>query len=382
MSGMEHENKNTYTTTGYQSYQPEKSPKDNPKRSRVTIINNWLKKHKNIVLVTLIVISSALGAGTWYLFSSLKYEALAGVVTIQATEKKYYSKLTGLETNEEDMKRPVTAVMVENSPQARPQSGIKEAGVVYESVAEAGITRFLLVYKEAKPQIIGPVRSVRPQFASWVAPYDAGLAHVGGSDIPLAKLRSGKIKDLDQFYSPGAYTRSNNRRAPHNLYTSDEKLQALNRAKKYNQSLFEAFSRAKKENPKVTPDAKNIVVPVSTGLFSTSYSWDQATNSYFRSVGGKPHVDREQGQIAPKTVIAMRVPHNIIRDSNGYSYPEVNGSGEAWVFQNGTVAQINWEKPNDAAQIKFTDKSGKSFELNAGQTWIAAIKPSAIPSWN
>ena len=103
---------------------------------------------------------------------------------------KYYSTLTGsLVKDEAESKQAVTGVMIENSPEARPQSGIKEAGVVFESVAEGGITRFLLVYQESKPSVIGPVRSVRPQFASWVAPFDAGLAHVGGSDIPLKKLR-------------------------------------------------------------------------------------------------------------------------------------------------------------------------------------------------
>src|SRR5690606_9454884 len=75
---------------------------------------------------------------------------------------KYYSPLTGeLVANESDQTAPVTAVMIENSPDARPQSGLKDAGVVYEAIAEGGITRFLAIYQNKKPELIGPVRSLR-----------------------------------------------------------------------------------------------------------------------------------------------------------------------------------------------------------------------------
>ena len=77
----------------------------------------------------------------------------------------------------------------------------------------------------------------------------------------------------------------------------------------------------------------------------------------------------------------MQVPHDVIRDSNNYSYPNVIGSGKAWLFQNGTVAQINWSKAGDNDQIKFTDTTGKNVELNRGQTWISLIKPDKTPSW-
>ena len=192
---------------------------------------------------------------------------------------------------------------------------------------------------------------------------------MGGSDIPLGKLRSGQIKDLDQFFNAGAYTRVTNRAAPHNVYTTDEKLQALNRAKNYNSSNFTSWKRKKKEAPAETPTATNINIPVSTGIFAVSYTWDQATNTYLRNVGGAPQTDRELGQIAPKVVIAMQVPHDVIRDSNGYSYPDANTSGKAWVFQDGTFSEVNWRKADDKAQISFTDTAGKEVEREA--CWVS-----------
>ncbi len=365
----------------FESYQPHQQPLDHPKGRRVKQINAWLHRHRKLVLGILIAIIILIGGSIIYLFQNLKFASIPSVTIKKNVDEKIYSPLTGLEVNEADSKRPVTGVMVENSPEARPQSGIKDAGVVFESVAEGGITRFLLLYQEARPAQIGPVRSVRPQFASWVAAFDAGLAHVGGSDIPLGKLRSGQIKDLDQFFNAGAFTRVTNRAAPHNVYTTDEKLQALNRAKNYNSSTFTTWKRTKKEAPADAPTASSITVPVSTGVFAVSYSWDKASNSYLRSVGGAAHNDREQGQVAPKVVIVMQVPHDVIRDSNGYSYPDVNTSGKAWLFQNGTVSEINWKKASDKAQIMFSDAANKEVELNAGQTWITAIRPDRVPAW-
>ena len=364
----------------FESYQPTQ-PADKEQSGKVATINAWLKKHRVLVLVVLVTIMIAIGGGISYLFQQLEYDTAPPVSSYKKIDQKYYSELTGVEVQKEDLERPVTAVMIENSPDARPQSGLKDAGVVFESVAEGGITRFLVIYQEGRPELIGPVRSVRPQFASWVAAFDAGLAHVGGSDIPLKKLRSGQIKDLDQFFNAKTYTRVSNRAAPHNVYTSDEKLQALNQSKGYNSSNFTAWKRKAKETPSTSPNAKTIAIPISTGLFAVNYSWDQATNTYLRSEGGKPHLDREKGQLAPKVVIAMQVPHDVITDSNHYSYPNVIGSGKAWVFQDGTVSEITWSKASDKDQIVFKDTTGNPVQLEAGQTWITAIKPSTVPSW-
>lgn len=381
MRGKKQNEQNNFNK--YESYKPheEAEGKHKEKGHKTAKINAWLKKYRFLVLALLAVFTLALAGSIYYLFNTIDYSTTQVKSVKKKPIQKFYSPLTGAEVSEADSKRPVTAVMIENSPEARPQSGLKDAGVVFESVAEGGITRFMALFQEAKPSIIGPVRSVRPQFASWVAAFDAGLAHVGGSDIPLAKLRSGQIKDLDQFFNAGTYYRASNRAAPHNMYTSDEKLQKLNAAKGWTSSKFTPFARFKKQPEAQTPTARAINVPVSTGLFAVSYSWDQASNSYIRSQGGGVHNDREGGQITPKVVIVMQVPHDVIRDSNNYSYPNVIGSGKAWVFQNGTVAEITWSKASDTAQIVFQDTAGKPVELNAGQTWITAVRTDKVPSW-
>ena len=194
---------------------------------------------------------------------------LATTSLSKPAETKYYSPLTGVEVpNEAATKQAVTGIMIENSPDARPQSGLKQAGIVYEAIAEGGITRFLALYQEAKPRLIGPVRSVRMYYVDWVAPYNASVAHIGGSAAALAEVRNGNYRDIDQFFNAGSYWRASDRYAPHNVYTSFEKLDALNSAKGYNESSFTAWPR---QNGKASsaPDATSVAINFSSALFNT-----------------------------------------------------------------------------------------------------------------
>jgi hypothetical protein len=128
------------------------------------------------------------------------------------------SPLSGVQVSPDLAKRPVTGIMIENSPDARPQSGLQDAGVVYEAIAEGGITRFLALFQDSRPQYIGPVRSLRPYYIDFGWPYQAAIAHVGGSPDALTQIRSGSYRDLDQFFNSGTYSRINSRVAPHNVY--------------------------------------------------------------------------------------------------------------------------------------------------------------------
>src|SRR3954469_13189590 len=96
-------------------------------------------------------------------------------------DNRVAAPLTGLLIDPTLAKRPVTAIMIENSLDARPQSGLQDAGVVFEAIAEAGIKRFLELFQDTRPGYIGPVRSLRPYYIDFGWPYQAAIAHVGGS---------------------------------------------------------------------------------------------------------------------------------------------------------------------------------------------------------
>lgn len=285
----------------------------------------------------------------------------------------YYSHLTGEKvTDEAAITAPATAIMLENSPDARPQSGLKDAGVVYEAIAEGGITRFLALYQTAKPQLVGPVRSVRMYYVDWFAPYNASIAHVGGSASALAEVRNGSYRDLDQFFNAGTYWRATDRYAPHNVYTSFEKLDMLNAAKGYTKSEFTSFPRTDGK-PAEPRDATSIAINFSGPLYNTTYAYDAATNTYARSQAGAPHLDREAGQITPSVVVALRVNMSLVMEDGYREQIETSGSGEATVFQNGIATMASWHKADRSSPLTLTDQNGKDIPLVRGQTWIAAV---------
>jgi hypothetical protein len=298
-----------------------------------------------------------------------------------AAKPKYYSPLTGLEVPDQaTTKRQVTAIMIENSTAARPQSGIQPAGVVFEAIAEGGITRFLTLHQEDRPGLIGPVRSLRPYYIDWLAPFDAAVAHIGGSANALKEIRNGTYKDIDQFFNAQAYWRATDRVSPHNVYTSFDRLDDLNKKKGNTSSDFKPWPR-KIDRAVKSPTAKDISITVSGPIYNVAYAYDKAGNKYLRSVGGAAHNDREAGRIAPKVVIALKVPtHRGFED--GYrEQMTTSGSNTAYIFQDGIALEGLWRKPTAREQIEFYDKAGKPIALNAGQVWVTVIAPEKAVSW-
>lgn len=286
------------------------------------------------------------------------------------------SPLTGMQVSPKLAKRPVTAVMIENSLDARPQSGLQDAGVVFEAIAEGGITRFIALFQESTPQYIGPVRSVRPYFLDWAYPFNASIAHVGGSPQGLAEVRGG-MRDIDQFFNPGSYWRTSTRYPPHNMYTSFAKLDALNKAKGHKSSKFTPWER-KDEAPLKVPKVKSIDLAISSYYYNVHYAYNAKTNSYYRSEGGKPHVnlrsakDKTGRQLHPKVVVVMVMPYGFYPDGYHSKYGDT-GSGRAYIFQDGGITKGLWKKTSRGSQLKFITSGGTPIKLNAGQTWVTTL---------
>lgn len=343
--------------------------------------------------VAAIALILATGLGLLAMLATYKDPVLYDIplVNLKKPEpKKFYSPLTGSEVSDEaSTKRAVTAIMIENSPDARPQSGLKNSGVVFEAIAEGGITRFLVLYQQEQPTLIGPVRSVRPYYIDWLAPFNASVAHVGGSYNALQEVRNGQYRDIDQFFNAGTYWRSKDRYAPHNVYTNFERINELNTQKGYTSSEFTGFVRKatstsqqkKKGKQPALTKANTVQVTISSAPYNSSYTYDEATKLYNRSQAGAPHTDREEGQITPRVVIVMKVPTKIGFEDGYREQMTTIGSGEAFIFQNGTVQQVTWEKPDRKTQIRFIDSNKKDIPLEPGQTWITAVAPEKEISW-
>ncbi len=346
-----------------------------------TRIHTWSQTHKKATFALIGCGVLLISGTTAFLLSYQKPEPEQKQTIVAEPEPEpepvhYFSLLTGEEVaSEAAVTAPTTAIMIENSPDARPQSGLKGAGVVYEAIAEGGITRFLAIYQNNKPDLIGPVRSLRMYYVDWLAPYNASVAHVGGSHRALQEVRNGSYRDIDQFFNAGSYWRASDRYAPHNVYTSFDNLDALNKAKGYKQSKFTSFPRTDGK-PAAEPTARTVTINFSSPSYNTVYTYDKKNNRYLRSLGGAPHNDRESGRLAPSVVLALRVNMRSVFEDGYREQIDTTGSGSAVLFQNGVAKEVTWHKKSRSAPLLITDKAGKDIPLIRGQTWIAAVPNS------
>lgn len=354
----------------YRPYQPP-TPGKAPLWARLV---GFVRSHRVVSFAVVgVLFSIALGLGVYALINRQPSQPQAAKPKPPAPARTYYAPLTGQKVGDEAATtKPITAIMIENSPSARPQSGLKDAEVVYEAIAEGGITRFLALYQQHKPELVGPVRSLRMYYVDWLAPYNAGVAHVGGSAHALKEIRSGAYRDLDQFFNESSYWRASDRRAPHNVYTSFAKLDALTASKNYKQSNPTPLARATTKKA-AQPGATTITVTMSGPLYNSSWQYDAGANSYTRSQGGEPHTDREKGQISAQVVVVLKMDMNKIMEDGVREDYKTTGSGDAVVFMNGQAHEVTWAKGGRKAQLTFKDKNGAPFKLARGTTWITAV---------
>jgi hypothetical protein len=348
------------------------------------------KKQLIIIGLVLVVVLAGSGFSLDKLLTHTKPHNLVAT-TIKVTPAKpaatqpttVASTLTGLPVSPSVNNLPVTAVMIENSTNARPQSGLAQAGVVFEAVAEGGITRYMALYQDTSPGYVGPIRSVRPYYLQWALGFDAAVAHVGGSPEAIQDIQSWNAKDLDQYYNGSYYQRVNTRQSPHNVYTSIASLNALEKAKGYTASSYTGFAH-KTDNPAATPTATSINFNPSSSDFTDHYNYNHATNDYLRNVGGEPDMDVDQAgnetQVSPKVVIALVMQQGLEADGLHTTYGTI-GTGQAYIFQDGTVTSGEWQKTSNTAQITFTNTKGQVIALDAGQTWITIVGSSSDISY-
>ena len=362
-----------------------------PKKTKNLEIKPKTKKNHKTLIIFLVVLFVLVSAGTaiYFLMGPKIIEQNSSDSQIKtAADEIYYSKLTGREVNSNEVGIAATCIMIENSPEARPQSGLDQAGVVYEAIAEGGITRFMAIFQESKPQYIGPVRSLRMTYAEFAKPYHCSIAHVGGSDNALNLVRNNpEYRDIDQFFNDDSYWRISSRWAPHNVYTSFEALDELNINRGYVTSEFNGFSRVKPDTDTRSAEitASTIRIEMSGDLFNVVYDYDEDANNYKRSFAtGQTHEavneSGETTQLAPDVVIALETDA-VARPGSPYSDYRTVGGGNAYVFQNGTVTSAKWQRESVDSELKFIDESGEEVKLNRGQVWISIYPSNNSISW-
>lgn len=330
-------------------------------------------------------------------------------------------KYTKAEREIWEERRPM-AVVIENHLDSRPQSGLSKADVVYEVVAEGGITRFLAIFycdAAAEDVTIGPIRSARVYLVNWAAGYGPNplFVHFGGANNICGNCPGGvkpvgtvspKVMALEKLINMGwrhaqgnaldgganvsypAIKRDQTRLGEvsaweHSAIGSTDLLFKLGIERGFGYETkdgdpwtekFETW-RFKDESPANTPEAAEIKFGFWSNKpdYDVTWSYDSATNSYLRFNGGKPHVDWEYDnkQLSAKNIVIMFVKEEGPVDRELHMYYETIGKGKAIFFQNGQVLEGTWEKEDIDDRITFFDEDGAEMEFVRGKIWIEAL---------
>ncbi len=309
--------------------------------------------------------------------------------------------LNGMEAASADLvaRRPL-AVKVENDPAARPQSGLVDAEMVIEELVEGGVTRFICLFLAGESAVLGPNRSVRPCDIDILYHLQPLLICSGGAPQVLAMVRQSGLAFLEE--DAAHFWRDPKRPAPHNLYTSTERLRAYlaEQGDAFDRPTVsglafrtEAEVRAAREallsaagggegaaGPSLLPlefEVNQVAVAYGAGC-DVVYRYDPATNVYARILHGKPHTDKGTGaQVAPRNVIIqyVKLSPSGVKDVTGSDTPnlEVVGTGSCLVFSGGKVYGGTWKKPDRSSPTRYCFPDGSEIRLFPGQTWLHLI---------
>jgi hypothetical protein len=289
----------------------------------------------------------------------------------------YVSIYTGLGSMTESSK--AIAVMIGNTSEARPQSGLSLADVVYEIRVEGGITRLMAIFSSQFPQKVGPIRSIRIPFVQKVNEWKIGIVHYGGASTGLGDalglldqskpvIRYDGVKGINNEF----FFRSSDRSAPHNAYIKLEEAVIKAPTMKLTEKLL--FT----DEPIVGIEQLDFDI-VYESYYSINYRFDDKTLKYTRSINNEVQIDAYNDEIIQvKNVIVQSVSHRIVEDV-GYVLIDFKKSGNAEYFIEGIHSSGTWEYNSETKSTEYYDESGNSVKLRPGNTWIqVALKDTEI----
>lgn len=270
--------------------------------------------------------------------------------------------------------RPV-AIMVENHVDARPLSGVAAASLVFEAPVEGGITRLLAVFDPTRdvPEI-GPVRSARPYYLDWAEELDAVYVHVGGSPEALAKVATTGIRDLNQFFWDRFFWRSGAREAPHNVYTSTALAREAMKAHAWDtEPSFASWQFVDADPGATATSTSEVRIPFSSPSYAVRWRWDPIGGRYLRFVGGAAASDRD-GKRHVATNVVVVFAKTAVMDEIGRLRLGTVGSGEAMLFRDGFLEEVQWKKKNAGTRLQFFSKrGGEEVFFRPGTTWVEVV---------
>ena len=269
--------------------------------------------------------------------------------------------------------RPLS-IMVENSEGARPQTGLDKAKIVYEVLAEGGITRFLAFYYDQEAEVVGPVRSARPYFVDKSLEHHAIYVHAGGSDEASNFIKEERIDAINEFDNFQPFWRTKDRQPPHNLYTSTIKLrEEANKLGYVEMIKKQDYQFETDSNEKLSGRKNNSIVIPYNNDYTVSYKYRPELMKYLRFINNAPHLDAQtKKQLAADNIIIQFANTKVI-DEEGRLAIDFIGQGKGILFFKGNSEEITWEKINLESRTVFLNKEGNWIVLIPGNVWIQVV---------
>jgi hypothetical protein len=314
-----------------------------------------------------------------FLIPLLVVAALAGGVYAYIVNSRVDGPLTGLPVSRDVAGRRPVAVILDNfSPDARPQSGLAQASLVFETLAEGGITRFMAIYLEQDAATIGPVRSTRLYFNSWAAGLGVIFGHDGGNVDALQQLPAlQSVDNIDADRVSGPFWRISARAAPHNEYTSSSLLRTY--AQQHGgDTSGSGFSLPHKSDAPFfqRPASFSLHITFSSPDYNVTWRYEPGANDFVRFMGGSPHVDAVTGhQLTAKNVIVMETTETSAYDpyTAGAIHLATEGIGTATVYEDGKAITAQWSKGSVESPLRWLNAAGQPIKLDRGVTWVEVV---------
>lgn len=313
--------------------------------------------------------------------SSDPIETTPSTEATQSTVPTSINRLTGLELSDSSAqnKRPV-AVVVENSPEARPQWSLCTPDIVVEGLAEGGITRMLWLYSDiSNVGKIGPTRSARHNFVEVAAGFDAIYVHFGGSYAAYNLFSSdSSINHIDGNKAEGSYfKRDSSRKAPHNAYTTGEWITNAIEDKNFRTDIksgYETPFSFSSEKRTLSNACSSIEMEFSTN-YKHTFTYNSADGLYYNNMNSKAMVDSDGNQMAVSNVIVIY--SNVGSYKGDEKLVEWNlTSGKGIYISNGSYEEITWKKGSTHSALELYSSDGSELKLNTGKSYIGFVPSS------
>ncbi len=315
----------------------------------------------------------------------------SGSTDVSQPELNYQHPLTGEALAQPMQQRPV-AVMINNIKEAMPQHGISEADIVYEVLAEGGITRCLGIYTDIQSvEKIGSIRSARKYFVDLAQSYNAAYVHAGGSPEALSYLAGLKNMDLDALNSNTYFYRDQDRlnanySYEHTLFSSGEKILAyakqcgvstvLDQEKTYGMTFDDSKVLAGQAASKVAVYF-NMGGKPGSYTKSTTFTYDAATKLYQAAQHGGDYIDGNTKETVSFRNLVVLYASTSVQSDGSHLTIVTTGSGTGHFICNGQMVNIKWTRSSSNAPFAFTLENGEPVTFGVGTTYVGIVPKGA-----